>query len=287
MAKLLGFSAEKFTVGNVNMTKIAATFDTKVFIRRSDKEQSPILILSNGMRAFYLRGDGSDVLEFEMKSRLTSRSVKVVALILKDIRLEDVFGSSVSCDLSGSTSLIYLDSNSSKSSADAAVLSNDAKVFLSTENKSSDELKPISTKSLYSLAFDEYDKKSGDMEAIRKQKPFMLSEKYFVNDEKKMLSNDNMSKMAKIDEKQNIEHQKLKTLHQLLIDEGHFKELKKNKINEKKSKVHPSIGGVGNYTGTTRVEDQMSEDVLAAHNRVQISLNKFITRKRSELKSLN
>ena len=287
MAKLLGFSAEKFTVGNVNMTKIAATFDTKVFIRRSDKEQSPILILSNGMRAFYLRGDGSDVLEFEMKSRLTSRSVKVVALILKDIRLEDVFGSSVSCDLSGSTSLIYLDSNSSKSSADAAVLSNDAKVFLSTENKSSDELKPISTKSLYSLAFDEYDKKSGDMEAIRKQKPFMLSEKYFVNDEKKMRSNDNMSKMAKIDEKQNIEHQKLKTLHQLLIDEGHFKELKKNKINEKKSKVHPSIGGVGNYTGTTRVEDQMSEDVLAAHNRVQISLNKFITRKRSELKSLN
>ena len=287
MAKLLGFSAEKFTVGNVNMTKIAATFDTKVFIRRSDKEQSPILILSNGMRAFYLRGDGSDVLEFEMKSRLTSRSVKVVALILKDIRLEDVFGSSVSCDLSGSTSLIYLDSNSSKSSAGAAVLSNDAKVFLSSENKSSDELKPISTKSLYSLAFDEYDKKSGDMEAIRKQKPFMLSEKYFVNDEKKMLSNDNMSKMAKIDEKQNIEHQKLKTLHQLLIDEGHFKELKKNKINEKKSKVHPSIGGVGNYTGTTRVEDQMSEDVLAAHNRVQISLNKFITRKRSELKSLN
>ena len=287
MAKLLGFSAEKFTVGNVNMTKIAATFDTKVFIRRSDKEQSPILILSNGMRAFYLRGDGSDVLEFEMKSRLTSRSVKVVALILKDIRLEDVFGSSVSCDLSGSTSLIYLDSNSSKSSADAAVLSNDAKVFLSTENKSSDELKPILTNSLYSLAFDEYDKKSGDMEAIRKQKPFMLSEKYFVNDEKKMRSNDNMSKMAKIDEKQNIEHQKLKTLHQLLIDEGHFKELKKNKINEKKSKVHPSIGGVGNYTGTTRVEDQMSEDVLAAHNRVQISLNKFITRKRSELKSLN
>ena len=287
MAKLLGFSAEKFTVGNVNMTKIAATFDTKVFIRRSDKEQSPILILSNGMRAFYLRGDGSDVLEFEMKSRLTSRSVKVVALILKDIRLEDVFGSSVSCDVSGSTSLIYIDSNSSKSSAGAAVLSNDAKVFLSTENKSSDELKPISTKSLYSLAFDEYDKKSGDMEAIRKQKPFMLSEKYFVNDEKKMLSNDNMSKMAKIDEKQNIEHQKLKTLHQLLIDEGHFKELKKNKINEKKSKVHPSIGGVGNYTGTTRVEDQMSEDVLAAHNRVQISLNKFITRKRSELKSLN
>ena len=115
----------------------------------------------------------------------------------------------------------------------------------------------------------------------------MLSEKYFVNDEKKMRSNDNMSKMAKIDEKQNIEHQKLKTLHQLLIDEGHFKELKKNKINEKKSKVHPSIGGVGNYTGTTRVEDQMSEDVLAARNRVQISLNKFITRKRSELKSLN
>lgn len=287
MAKLLGFSAEKFTVGNVNMTKIAATFDTKVFIRRSDKEQSPILILSNGMRAFYLRGDGSDVLEFEMKSRLTSRSVKVVALILKDIRLEDVFGSSVSCDLSGSTSLIYLDSNSSKSSADAAVLSNDAKVFPSTENKLSDELKPISTKSLYSLAFDEYDKKSGDMEAIRKQKPFMLSEKYFVNDEKKMRSNDNMSKMAKIDEKQNIEHQKLKTLHQLLIDEGHFKELKKNKINEKKSKVHPSIGGVGNYNGTTRVEDEMSEDVLAAHNRVQISLNKFITRKRSELKSLN
>ncbi len=169
MAKLLGFSAEKFTVGNVNMTKIAATFDTKVFIRRSDKEQSPILILSNGMRAFYLRGDGSDVLEFEMKSRLTSRSVKVVALILKDIRLEDVFGSSVSCDVSGSTSLIYIDSNSSKSSAGAAVLSNDAKVFLSTENKSSDELKPISTKSLYSLAFDEYNKRSGDMEAIRKQ----------------------------------------------------------------------------------------------------------------------
>lgn len=57
----------------------------------------------------------------------------------------------------------------------------------------------------------------------------MLSEKYFVNDEKKMRSNDDMSKMAKIDEKQNIEHQKLKTLHQLLIDEGHFKELKKIK----------------------------------------------------------
>ena len=51
--------------------------------------------------------------------------------------------------------------------------------------------------------------------------------------------------------------------------------------------MHPSIGCVDNYTGTTRVEDQMSEDVLAARNRVQISLNKFITRKRSELKSLN
>ena len=51
--------------------------------------------------------------------------------------------------------------------------------------------------------------------------------------------------------------------------------------------MHPSIGCVDNYTGTTRVEDQMSEDVLAARNRVQISLNKFITHKGSELKSLN
>ena len=52
-------------------------------------------------------------------------------------------------------------------------------------------------------------------------------------------------------------------------------------------KVPVRIGHVENYTDTKRVEDQNSEDVFTAQNWAQIRVNKFITRKRSERKSLN
>ena len=89
---LLDFRSDRSTYVSGDVAVISARFDIPVFVDDFQGFRVPVLVLSNGARAFYVGGSGTDELRFQYNVTDVDRSTSdltVVAFAENDATIRD------------------------------------------------------------------------------------------------------------------------------------------------------------------------------------------------------